>query len=598
MLRSLESLDNKIERLKDLVRDEEDKNNIVLSDTEFDDASVDPRYESSKYKSVHNTKREHTPPAPSKKGHVPGLIKNHRMTSTTSADAIKREELQRKRMEKQLQADSARKKALEGSDELSSLFNTLQNVKQLTKEQERQERLRHEKMKSAPVKSGFMAFEDPNFLQVVESNKYKSSDDYRPENDPGFDSFSHMYINARYIPEKVLKDQLNDTLIFRLSKLYQMIPSRIGELMEANLVVVGAIKQRSKSSISDRGKKYVKLVLSDFKFDIVVYLWGDAYERFWKIRPGSICAILNPEIKQMPTKNGHSKTYMLRLESGLSILEYARFAHFAICRGLKGHPCSEAIDSRKSNYCSYHLEKSADKNASNRNEMGSNYKLFTPVDRDGNKQVLMVNDSELERLELEGDAKEAKKNSYNGLAIANVKPNRPKNNNRGIMVTDLNNPDTQVNLQSKEEVYSKQFKSHEAYASFLDKGVNKAELIEQERRHELDLKLKKEMIERDENLKRKHDKELQNMSYKKLKQQEFKERKKELLVASKTKKSLRKDKSLINKIQADHAKVDEEIKTRKKCDNIKHSSVEINVGLNNDVQLSSDDDSESDLEIE
>lgn len=588
-LRSLKLLDDRIEKLKELVDDEENKKKIILSDEEFDNGLVDPRYELDTYRSTH-LKREKSPSLSGKKGNVPGLIKNSE--NFMSMEIIKRDEIQRKRAEKQLLSDLTRNEALKSFDELPSLLTTINKAHQLNKEQEKLERERREEMKRAPVISGFEPFEDPSFFQVVESNKIISGENYNLESDPGFDSFSHMYIKARYVPEEFLKTQLRGTIIIRLSKLYQMIPGRITEMMETNTVVTGVIKKRFKPSLTERGQKYVKILLSDFKFDIVVFLWGDAYERFWKIRQGSICAILNPEIKPMPTRHGHSKTYMLRVESGLSIIEYAKFAHFGICRGLKGQPCSEAVDSRKSNYCPYHLEKSADKNASNRNEMGSNYKLFTPVDREGNKQVLMLKESDLERLELESEAKEAKKNSYNSLAISNIKPNPSiMKANHGVMITDLSNPDTQANLRSKEEIHANQFKSHEAYVSFLDKGLNKAKLHEQEKRHELDLRLKKEMIERDENLKRKYDKEVQILTYKKLKQQEFKERKKELLIASRTKKSLRKNKVLINKIHAEHAEVDKSIEMRKQ-----HERSNRNDMFDRDVQLSSDDDSEFELE--
>lgn len=600
LLHALHRVEQDIERLTPLVRDEEDNKNIINSDDETDNHLIDPRYEFDKYKSKKLDKTDTTPAKPTRLGQIPGLHKQN--NSMISAHQVKQEEMQRMKLEAKIKAEKERKLTAQTSRDESNVAGVLNRSRQLLKEQQVLARQRYIASLTEPIKSCFETFEQyKSYNEKVQSNKYSvDSEEYQYSTDPGYDIISRKYISARYLPKDFLDEQLKDTHIYRLSRLYEMIPHNSKQLMESNFVVIGLVKKKFKSTISEKGEKFMKIIISDFKYDIVLFLWGDSHDQNWTIRPGTICAILNPEI--IDIKSGFKKeagsTSMLKLESSLTLLQYAKFASFGTCKGLKGQQCEEPIDTSKSRYCPYHMEKVTDKNASNRNEMGSNYKLFVPTDVMGNKQVLMVNDSELEKLELQKTYSETKSNSYSGLAIEQVKPHvNTANTTKGMLLADYANPETQSNMRSKEEIYRKDFKTFQAVKTFLHPGqMNKAAIKAQARSHELDMKLKREQIKKDDSLKRKHDRETEELSYKKTKEIEVNERKKELLMASMSDKTLRKEKAMVQKQVEENARVDREIK-EKRLKTLIATNPYVRVQTprppEKEIQLSSDSDSDN-----
>lgn len=610
LLKQLDFIDKRMEQLKHQITDEYDNKLVVTSDPEFDDPNTDPRYERSKYRSKvtkDDTKKlEQSRPESS----VKGLLKGHKLIS--SSISHRHEALQRERMEKNLKVEKQRKLSRSQSDtsgSISALNESLQKAKEAKKVALQREDERKAIYANEPFRPGFEIHELPlNFEENVVSHKTETGDKYNPENDPAFDKYSHMYVSKRYLPRETLDCQIGNTKVFRTKSLLAYMSLNDELIMETNFILVGMISYKSDPALSNDGiSKYLRIRLTDFHFEILLLLQGDAYNKFWKLPVGSIIAVLNPEKVDSYSKSGRSysksaNSFMFRITNSLSILEYARFRDFAHCRGNGSKKCSQVVDIKKSRYCDYHQEKRADKAASNRNEMGTNYRLFAPVDMNGNKQVMVVTPQQAESLELVQAYKENNQVRSTGLAIENVKLNPPiiQNKKMEMLIPDFSDPQTMENMKTEEERNRSKFSSIYASQAFKHSNrVNKEALHRQERLRELDKRLRKKMLTEDPRLMKRYEKARSATDLKRRKEKLGLNLKKELDEASKNEKSLKKDKLTVSALVREREEIEEQTKSyRVKKSLLPHNdNIDVAIsagGLEKEIQLSSDSESESD----
>ena len=615
MLSQLHEIEKRLDILKPRLHDELDNKHIVTSDKEFDDANVDPRYENSKYKSS-NVKSEPSTPLTVPKPSINGLYKGSQMNDLKLAQK-RREEMQAAKIESQIRDSKERHKFLKSKDDsaisVSRLNQSIKKTKEhLTKVDEREkERLR--KLADEPVRSCFDYVEGySNYHRDVVSNKINGLDDnYDPVRDPAFDIYSRMYVSKFYFPEDVIKSQMKDTHVLRIPNLFSKLPAHLEELRESNFIVTGVVSAKSEPILNPRKtSKYIRIRLSNFKVDILLYLYDDAYKKYWKISPGSIIALLNPKIEDIgyySNKNGSSSAanYVLKVSESTTILEYAKFRDIGYCPGTNNKPCQQLVNKKESAFCHYHQQKRTDKTASHRNEMGTNYRLFDPVDARGNKQVMVMTEKQIEQSELVIDNN--KNNKSTGLAIENVARNPPlrgkENINTELLITDFSNPTTLNNLKTEEEKQRVNFTSSKANAAFFNADkVNKYALIKQEKDRKLDKKLMSKKLELDSLALKDFEKKQTANEYKKRQKLHGKETIQSLMEASRTEKSLRKDRETVEKRLRENKEIEEHNrlytmnKRRQLVDAIDSSkyseTTKLVKKLETEVELSSDDDSD------
>lgn len=571
-MNQLSLIDKQMEVLKPRITDELENKFIVTSDREFDDLNVDPRYETSKYT---NPKNEPVPlTIPKNKSSIIGLYKGNNVEAA-NIRAKQAEALQRAKVEKQIRNQKERQKLLRSTTDsevsVSEFNKHIQESRKQIKKAQELERERARKAAEEPIRPGFDYLGDfDNYDECVpESTKLKLKEsEYDASNDPAFDCYSRMYLSRRYLPADIIAKQFADTQVLRLNNFFERLPGGLKELSESNFIIVGMVMQKSEPLTTRDGRsKFIKVTLSNFRVDLILYLFGDAYEKYWKVRLGSIIAVLNPEIQdrgyQSKNPNGAS-VFVLKATDRLGILEYARFRDMGICPGLKGQKCGMVANTRLSPYCFYHMNKRNDSNASKRNEMGSNYKLFDPTDKHGNKQVMVVSERQIESMSLVNEFQPAKKKG--GLAIENVPKNPPLKgrDDMNLVLIDYSNPLTVENMKTEDEKARIHFSTANAGAAFRNPHARNLDAVErQERRRELDKVLLKQQMEADPILKTKAERDRIARNVKKRNILHALETKKELEAASKQDKSLKKDKSTILQMKRNREEVHENHKINK-----------------------------------
>ena len=216
-----------------------------------------------------------------------------------------------------------------------------------------------------------------------------------------FDSVSSTHLSRRTLPEDYISRLLDsktpqlipDLLRTIKSPDYDLPPS----LVESDFVVFGIIASKSspmahkvyhhtrpaadltstaEAEAADRNErgKYIVFTLTDLKWTIDLFLFGTAYTRFWKLTPGTLVAILNPNI--MPPKHGQedSGKFSLTLNSGdMTVLEIGVAKDLGWCDAKRkdGKECGGWVDKRKTAFCEWHVEAKVEQGKRGRMEVNS-----------------------------------------------------------------------------------------------------------------------------------------------------------------------------------------------------------------------------------
>ena len=215
------------------------------------------------------------------------------------------------------------------------------------------------------------------------------------------DPISSTHLTRRMLPEDFVARLLEsktpqlipDLLRTVKSPDYDLPPS----LIESDFVVFGIIASKSspmshkashhtkhaadltsaaEAEAADRNErgKYIVFTLTDLKWTVDLFLFGTAYTRFWKLTPGTLVAILNPNI--MPPKHGHedSGKFSLALNSGdETILEVGIAKDLGWCDAKRkdGKECGGWVDKRKTAFCEWHIEAKVERGKRGRIEVYS-----------------------------------------------------------------------------------------------------------------------------------------------------------------------------------------------------------------------------------
>lgn len=155
---------------------------------------------------------------------------------------------------------------------------------------------------------------------------------------------------------------------------------------EADYVVFGVITSKSQpfdvksgprtdeDTSMNKEKKFMVIHLTDFKWEVDLFLFGPAFGKYWKLSVGTVLAILNPDI--MPPRKHLRDTGRFSLKiwtAADSIIEIGQSRDLGFCNSLKkdGKQCNDWIDLRKSEHCTFHVQLEISKTAAGRMEVNT-----------------------------------------------------------------------------------------------------------------------------------------------------------------------------------------------------------------------------------
>ncbi len=220
-----------------------------------------------------------------------------------------------------------------------------------------------------------------------------------------FDSYSAFHLSKRMLPEQFLTKTLAGKQIFQIPDLLKTIKAPDYHLpdTDGDYVVLGIIASKSeprahkdkhktkgsKDADPDNGKsKYMVITLTDLKWELNLFLFTTAFERYWKLTLGTVIAILNPDL--MPPRPADVDTGRFSLvlnSSDETILEIGTARDLGFCKSVKkdGKVCDSWVDKRHTEFCTFHIDIQIAKTKAGRMEVNTVSAPFAPGGRSGSR---------------------------------------------------------------------------------------------------------------------------------------------------------------------------------------------------------------------
>ncbi|KAK7519115.1 uncharacterized protein IWZ02DRAFT_241496 [Phyllosticta citriasiana] len=205
-----------------------------------------------------------------------------------------------------------------------------------------------------------------------------------------FETFSGFHLSRRQLSHNILARAFDKKELFPLPRLLSTVksPDYQSPDVEADYVVLGIISSKTTPRDSRNAhrtasgaepenggpnkSKFMVLRLTDFKWEVDLFLFEEAFSRFWKLTPGTVIAILNPGI--MPPRDKANGHFSLKLNStDDTILELGTARDLGFCKSIKadGQQCSHWIDQRKTEFCDFHIYLQLEKTKRGRMEVNT-----------------------------------------------------------------------------------------------------------------------------------------------------------------------------------------------------------------------------------
>jgi len=234
---------------------------------------------------------------------------------------------------------------------------------------------------------------------VLSHDPYLASPANSQQDSSQFDPFSSLHLSKRILPHSFLTRQLAGKHIYLIPDLLKTVksPSYDPPDVEGDWIVFGIIASKStpldhkgdgrkvsSTGGNDNGRqrgKYMAITLTDLKWEITLYLFDSAFERFWKLTPGSVIALLNPNV--MPPRPGQTDTGCFSLtlySSDDTVLEVGVARDLNWCKSTQrdGKQCFRWVDRRHTEFCTFHIDAKLKKVKAGRMEVNTMTAPFAP----------------------------------------------------------------------------------------------------------------------------------------------------------------------------------------------------------------------------
>lgn len=208
-----------------------------------------------------------------------------------------------------------------------------------------------------------------------------------PDSEAAYEPYSGLHLSKRILPHTVLTRAVRGKKSYVLKDLLRHIkaPDWCLPDVESDIVVYAIVASKSEprshrpgpggdgKSQQDRGK-YMVLTLVDLTFEVELYLFNSGFDRFWKLTPGTVLAILNPSIMPPPPGREATNRFGLVINSDAdTILEIGSARDIGYCKSIRkdGTCCKSWINARRTEYCEFHTNEAVRKARGARIEMNS-----------------------------------------------------------------------------------------------------------------------------------------------------------------------------------------------------------------------------------
>ncbi|KAI0129488.1 hypothetical protein BJ170DRAFT_275683 [Xylariales sp. AK1849] len=332
-------------------------------------------------------RRAHTP-APGNKAN--SSARQERPKSFSERLATARTE-EASRVERQERIQKVRNKAFEiGQDEVERYKTQATEIPDIPLEAEiysREEILAGAGIRrSNDIEPGSsMLSADSNAASAIRKKKQPLPSEVPEDEATSFEPFSSTHLSKRILPHNLL------TRTFAGKKTY-LIPDLLAQIkapnfqlpeIEQDIVVLGILssksdpkshkptpgnpdlkEKKSRFAEEDHRGKYMVVTMVDLQWELDLFLFNSAFQRYWKLVPGTLIAILNPTV--MPPPKGREATgrFSLVLNSDEdAVLEIGTARDLGFCKSVKkdGALCNSWVNRKRTEFCEFHMNAALEK---------------------------------------------------------------------------------------------------------------------------------------------------------------------------------------------------------------------------------------------
>ncbi|KAI1100801.1 hypothetical protein F4804DRAFT_34066 [Jackrogersella minutella] len=218
-----------------------------------------------------------------------------------------------------------------------------------------------------------------------------------------FEPYSAVHLSKRVIPHSTLARNLSGKKTYAIKDLLKHVKAPEFQLpeIEQDIVVFGILASKSeprshktsnnnlkeKSQTDPDKGKYMVLQLVDLQWELELFLFNSGFDRYWKLTPGTLIAILNPNIMPPPPGRTDTGRFSLVINSGQdTILEIGTARDLGFCKSIKkdGEPCNGWVNRKRTEFCEFHMNLGLAKHRQARQDVNAfNTGMGPRKDKDG-----------------------------------------------------------------------------------------------------------------------------------------------------------------------------------------------------------------------
>ncbi|KAL2266089.1 hypothetical protein VTJ83DRAFT_5441 [Remersonia thermophila] len=204
--------------------------------------------------------------------------------------------------------------------------------------------------------------------------------------EPAIEPYSGLQLSKRILPHNVLARAVSGKKVYLLKDLLRQVKAPDWSFPddETDVVVFAIVATKSEprshrpgpgteGKQQDRGK-YMVITLVDLEFEVELFLFNSGFERFWKLTPGTVVAILNPGILPPPPGREATNRFGLVINSDDdTILEIGNARDIGYCKSVRkdGTYCNSWVNAKRTEFCEFHTNQAVRKARSSRLELSS-----------------------------------------------------------------------------------------------------------------------------------------------------------------------------------------------------------------------------------
>ncbi|KAK3292586.1 uncharacterized protein B0H64DRAFT_232029 [Chaetomium fimeti] len=256
----------------------------------------------------------------------------------------------------------------------------------------------------------------PTVRSGTPSDPFSTTTTAKEESEGAIEPYSGLHLSKRILPHNVLARAVSGKKSYLLKDMLRQVKAPDWSLPddEVDIVVFAIVASKSEprshrpgpgndgKSQQDRGK-YMVLTLVDLTFEVELFLFNSGFQRFWKLTPGTVVAILNPGILPPPSGREATGRFGLVINSDEdTILEIGNARDVGYCKSIKkdGSYCKSWVNARRTEYCEFHTNEAVRKARSSRIELSTTAGLGGgdgPRGRNNSRQGFGKTDEERQR---------------------------------------------------------------------------------------------------------------------------------------------------------------------------------------------------------